>query len=303
MGNKIFLSAIFFFIVVFLLAMYWFFPFGEVSFETRVEHSNFNLNASNSGEMQFYENLRYPSSKISYKIEDCPLNKKGDMEEAFLLLEEKTILDFYPVNSNPEISVFCDSHNRIEGGMFIAGEGGPSNITQTDNFNVIKNGMILLIRPSECENPNVALHELIHALGFTHSENPNNIMYNISNCKQTLGEDIPQMINLLYGYPSQPDLSFENSSASMKGKYLDVTISVRNNGLIDSPPAKIIVYADESIVQETTLDSLEVGSGKIITLTNIWVKQISVSKIKFVINASFEELDKSDNTLVLEIKK
>jgi len=187
--------------------------------------------------------------------------------------------------------------------MFIAGEGGPSNITQTDNFNVIKNGMILLIRPSECENPNVALHELIHALGFTHSENPNNIMYNISNCKQTLGEDIPQMINLLYGYPSQPDLSFENSSASMKGKYLDVTISVRNNGLIDSPPAKIIVYADESIVQETTLDSLEVGSGKIITLTNIWVKQISVSKIKFVINASFEELDKSDNTLVLEIKK
>ena len=141
MGNKIFLSAIFFFIVVFLLAMYWFFPFGEVSFETRVEHSNFNLNASNSGEMQFYENLRYPSSKISYKIEDCPLNKKGDMEEAFLLLEEKTILDFYPVNSNPEISVFCDSHNRIEGGMFIAGGGGPSNITQTDNFNVIKNGI------------------------------------------------------------------------------------------------------------------------------------------------------------------
>ena len=59
-------------------------------------------------------------------------------------------------------------------GLFIAGEGGPSNITKSGDFSVITHGSILLIKESKCERPNIAIHELLHALGFDHSENPNN---------------------------------------------------------------------------------------------------------------------------------
>jgi len=73
--------------------------------------------------------MRYPNSKISYKIYDCPLQKKDNMKRAFEMISNKTILDFYSINSNEEISVTCDSKNKIEEGLFIAGEGGPTNMS------------------------------------------------------------------------------------------------------------------------------------------------------------------------------
>ena len=302
MRVNFFLGFLFILLSFGLLAFYWFFPFGVHEFEIHgPKHSNFSLNGTEG--MQFYDNMRYPSSRISYRIDECTLQKKQDMEMAFEILSNKTILGFYPVNSEEEISVTCNSKNKIESGMFIAGEGGPVNITKTDNFNVILNGKILLIRSSECATPNIGLHELLHALGFNHSSNPNNIMYSISNCEQTLGEDVFILINKLYSYPSEPDLSFENVSAVMNGRYLDVNFSVRNNGLKKSEEAKIIIYADGSDVKEVELSSLEVGYGRAITIQNIWVKKMSVNELEFFIETSFKELEKEKNKIILKIKK
>jgi len=295
MGLKIFLSFMF---CVGILAVYWFIPFGTIEFGTK--SNDFNL-INQSGDMQFYQNMRYSDSKISYRIFDCPLQKKNDMEEAFRMISDLSILDFYPINSNEEISVTCDSKNKLEGGLFIAGEGGPENITKGDKFNVILKGKILLIRDSNCENPNIALHELLHALGFNHSENSNNIMYPISKCKQTIGEEIFILLNELYSIPSQSDLTLENVSASMRGKYLDVNMSIKNNGLRDSEESKISIYADESFVKEIKLDALEIGYGRIISLNNLWIGQINVNKLDFVIDYNLPELEKNNNRISLEV--
>ncbi|MBI4116340.1 matrixin family metalloprotease [Candidatus Pacearchaeota archaeon] len=303
MGWKILLGFAFFLFAVSSIFVYWFVPSEGIEFAANPEFKgNYNFSVGN-GEMQFYKNMRYPSSEISYKISDCPLQKKKDMEDAFEILQSMTILRFYPVPEGEEISVHCEEKIKVEENFFVAGEGGPVNITRTENFNVISHGAILLLRDSDCERPNIAIHELLHALGFDHSENPKNIMHNISRCNQIIGDDIPDSINKVYSVKRNPDLSFENASASLKGRYLDVNLTIRNNGLEDSNAGKLEIYADGEKVKESDIKPLKIGYGYSITFGNIYVPKISVSELRIIINSSFEELDRKNNEIMLSVKQ
>jgi len=300
---KAVISFIFTLVVVSLLILYWFIPLGTIDYSPSPSHSNFSLNDGGNGSMQFYQNMRYPDSRISYGIDNCPLNKIDEMQRAFETVSDQTVLNFYPVGSNPEISVTCDSKTKIEGGLFIAGEGGPANITRLDNFNVIHKGTILLLRESKCENPNIGTHELLHALGFDHSGNPNNVMYSVSKCGQTIGQDTINLLDYLYSFPSQPDLIFEDVSASMRGRYLDLNMTVRNHGLKDSEEAEILIYADDKLIKEIELETLKIGHGRILIFTNLFTLKRNIDELRFFINYDFQELDKGNNQIVLEIKK
>ena len=302
MGWKIFLSFVFFLIVIFLLVFYWLFPLNSFEFGMKNRNSNFSIGAL-SGDMQFYSNMRYPAQKISYKIYGCPLQKKDDVKRAFDTLSNKTILYFYPIYNDEEISVRCDSKTRIESSVFIAGEGGPTNITKTDKFSVIHNGEILLIKESQCENPNIAIHEILHALGFKHSNNPDNIMYNFSRCSQTIGDDMISIINKIYSYPSYADINLEDVSAVMHGLYLDVNLTAMNEGLNNSGNAKIKIYADDKMIKELDLTPIGIGYGRVISLYNIFIKKLSVDELKIVAETDFSELDKTNNEVLLQIQK
>ena len=298
-------SSIFTVFVIILLISYWFFPFNTIEFYADFSDSNnfnFTLNSSETNDMQFYKNMRYQNSEISYRIYNCPLYKENEIEQAFSTLSNLTILNFYPISYDEEISATCESRGKTRGGLFIAGEGGPIKITSTQNFNVIFQGELLLIKESKCENPNIGLHEILHTLGFNHSSNPKNIMYNISKCGQIVGEDIINKINELYSVKSYSDLSFENVSAVMNGKYLDINLSIRNHGLKDSETAKLIIYADEKFIKEIELNPIKIGYGLTISLENILVLKINVNELKFLIESDFDELNKNNNKIKLEIK-
>jgi predicted Zn-dependent protease len=303
-GGIVFLTVVTV-LVICLLVVYFFVPLNTSEFAPVdiLSDSEQSFDFGNSS-LQFYQNMRYQSERISYRIYDeCTLKKKNDMEEAFRIISNITVLEFYPVVYGEEISITCSDENIFFGDAFVGGEGGVTNVTVVDDFHVIFNGEILLIRDSQCPNPNIAIHELLHALGFDHSENPNNIMYETSSCSQSIGDEIPHLINELYVVDSKPDLSFENVTASLSGRYLNVNLSLRNNGFKDALASKIIISIDGKPVNELDVSPLEVGYGSKLTLSNLWINQITVEEIEFFISADFEEIDKSNNVYVLLMKK
>ncbi|MEK6918327.1 MAG: matrixin family metalloprotease [Nanoarchaeota archaeon] len=303
MGWKITLGLIFVILTFFLLFFYWFFPLSSTEFTPQPKSSGQSFQLGQIKSLQFYENMRYPESTISYNIGDCTIAKRDEAIRALNLLQEKTILRFYPVAANEEISITCDSRTKIEGGFFIAGEGGPTNITKAGEFNVISKGTVLLIRESQCKNPNVGVHEILHALGFNHTANPDDIMYPISSCSQEIQNYTIDLINSIYSIPPYPDLVFENVSAIMKGKYLDANMSIRNDGFEESSGAIVQIYADDSLIKEVNLDSLDIGHGIVISLRNIWIGQFNTYQLRFFVKTNFDELKKDNNEVILKIKK
>jgi hypothetical protein len=301
MGVKTFFTFLFVLLMISSLTVYYFVPIGITDFNSEY-NPNFNVDLYLPSKMQFYPNMRFPDKSISYDIDSsCNLEKRKETKQAFEILQEKTILEFYQTIQDPEIMITCDENERIEEGAFIAGEGGPTKIIGIGELNVITKGKVLLIRSSKCIWPNIAIHEILHVLGFDHSPNPNNVMYNFTDCSQTIGNDTIQLINELYSIPGYSDPTLKNVSARMRGKYLDLNFSVRNNGFVETIPFEVLVNIDDKVIKTFEIDSLKLGEGVSFKARNIWYgSEFDMMNITLVYNDN--ELLKENNYAILKIK-
>lgn len=255
---------------------------------------------------QFYPNMRFEDKKISYYIESaCSDIKRKDIESALNILSQKTILTFYESNNNPEINFLCSeiAPTPEQEGHFVAGEGGPTEIINDSVYSVILASKVSLYRSETCNEPQIALHEILHALGFDHNSNPGSIMYPITDCKQKLDDYITNEINTIYLVPSEPDLTIESANATESGRYIDFRVGMSNIGLKDVQNSTLSVLANNQVIRDFDMGSLEIGTMKFLNVSNLRGPS-DTSTISFIIKPTPDEpeINEMNNRVDLSVK-
>lgn len=298
------------FIMVFVLLgitiyFLWYNLPGEVE-----EFNRYNLNeyeSLSSKILQFYPNMRYADRVITYSLDSvCNEKKKTDFENAAKILEQKTALDFSK-SGNPgdaQIKVYC-SNNAPEPEQkdhFIAGEGGPTEIINASRYAVMFAGQISLYREETCDEPKIAIHELLHALGFDHNKNENSIMYPVTDCAQEIDQGIIDEINRLYTEPSFADLLIENINANKSGRYLNFNIIMANYGLKNVYNSSLDIEADGAVIKIFSLGDFDIGTKRSLSVTDLKIPR-DASEIAFEIKTKDPEINKDNNRAKIGIVK
>jgi len=255
----------------------------------------------------FAEKLRFNHNRISYFIEDdCLGARKDAMVEAFALFaKEMKIVSFYEVAADADIDVGCsDDYIPLGEHLFAAGEGGPSRIINTSGFKTIEKGKISLYTEPRCDYPVVEIHELCHVFGFDHSLDPNNIMYNISNCEQKISDDMVTLINDLYSIEALADAVLSDVRAVKRGKYLDFNVTVLNEGLIGIDETDLAIVVGDRVVQVMEMGEIGIGYGRTLKATNIKLPSSGIDSIDFVVDRDDDvrELNEGNNAVTMAIE-
>ncbi len=266
----------------------------------------------NGKSAQFYPNMRYGSKNISYRLEStCPPSRWTDTQRAFEILSQKTILQFYyskDASEKPDITIQCSEivpseieYQRIKG-HFIAGEGGPTEILVNASAygTIILGGNISLYKDERCGEPQIAIHEILHALGFDHNNNSDSILYPISSCTEEIDQDIVDELNRIYSIEPDPDLRIDRIEANKTGRYLNFVINVSNRGLANAKEAYLNVYSGGELAYNYTLGGVEVGEMHKLQVQNVRVSSDSES-IVFQISLGKDEMDMNEANNRVEI--
>lgn len=275
---------------------------------------NLNITGMSSyvSSLQFYPNMRFNHNNLTFMIEDnCNTEKRENMALSFGKLEQETnnLITFYQTEHNPDILVTCNETYILKptGDFFIAGEGGPERAVKSGIYYVIESGTVILYYTPEkdCMNYNVELHELLHVLGFIHSDNKYSIMYNVSECYQVLTKDITDELIRLYSIPNYPDVSIGNITAIKHGTYLDFEINVKNAGFEKAENIVLGISSKEKEIASFDLEDLEYGEGKILTVENIRIpfSLLSLEQITFSLSIDSKELDYRNNNITMTISE
>lgn len=253
-----------------------------------------------SGNLQYAANMRYPRPQISYKIDDCPEKKVDDIKEAFNILSNETVLNFNEAYGEEELTISCQPDIYADaqedgGGRVHLGTGGPQ-FHAGEKFSVIIHGEVDLKRNFDCKYPVVELHEILHALGFIHSSDPESIMYADADCVQRIGEELAREIDRLYLEPSLPDLSIESASLKRDGYDRSVlTFKINNLGLVKSKDITLAVYDvnKEKKIEEYNIEGIDINEhrGGRITFP------FTASVLRLEIVSDFDELEKENNIM------
>ena len=251
----------------------------------------------------FGENLRFNHNLISYSIDEgCDSERRGDMRSAFNIFSSKVkIVSFYEVEADGDIMIGCSNEFiELSDRLFAAGEGGPSRIINTSGFKLIEEGKVILYNGRDCDYPFVALHGVVHVVGFDHSADPNNIMFNVSDCGQRMSDDMIELMVQLYSIEALADARISNLDAVLHGAYLDFNISVLNEGLVDIDGFDLDIVADGDVVESLDLGRLEVGFGRTLKVQNMRVGW-GVEEVGFVLDPSdnVRELNEGNNAVIL----
>ncbi len=264
--------------------------------------SKFFSNASVKNTYQFYPYMRYKNKEITFSLDNnCDSKKRDSIYESLSIISENTILQFKRNDKKPEINILCSEINPLpeQKNYFVAGEGGPTEIINTSNYYVILAGKVSLYRDEVCKKPNVAIHEILHSLGFDHINNPKSIMYPVTECKQEIDQIIIDEINQLYSQNNYPDLNILEAQANKSGPYLSFSVTISNEGLEDAQNVSLLISANNKEIKAFNLDKIDIGVKKFFMVKNLRIPRDSKFLSIEVNSSSSIELSDENNKVQL----
>ncbi|MEK6818923.1 MAG: M12 family metallopeptidase [Nanoarchaeota archaeon] len=295
------LFSLFAFLLSSLYLLWLNLPQETIEFKSYNAEITENLSLKSS---QFYPRMRYRNSEISYNLaENCSLKKQKDLEEAVRTLEQKTILQFYK-SDEPEIIITCSNiqPKDDERNFFIAGEGGPTLVINATKYSVILEGKISLYRAENCETPQVAIHELLHSLGFDHNNNKKSIMYPVTDCEQEIDEYIIEEIKELYSENSEPDLVIEKVEANKTGSYVNLEVSMSNQGLQDIKNSSLKIIIKNDLIKNFDVGSFDIGSKRTLNIKNLKIPK-ETTEITIITKTEKIETNEENNVAKIHLSQ
>lgn len=232
--------------------------------------------------------------------------KISEVKYVFSTLEDKTSLSFVS-SPSPELEISCSDVQRSSAnkGYFIAGEGGPTEVINTTLYGVILSAKVSFFREDKCEEPKVAMHEILHALGFDHNNNPGSILYPTLDCAQELDESIIEDLNTIYSVDSKPDLKITSVEASVSGRYLNFELEAINQGLVDAENVYLEVYSDNKLIKSFDLNDINIGIRKTLSVGNLSTGFFSrgIDELTFVLDPKndLDEIFEDNNQISLRV--
>lgn len=216
--------------------------------------------------LMIYENLRFRSRNISYSINSsCSENQRQSIRNGFDIMSNKTVLIFYELPQEAQISVNCNTNNPLEQ----LGEGGPNYIINATSYNVILNGNINLYGEEKCAAPITFLHELLHVFGFIHQNDNSSILYPTSSCSSNIPDSIINKINLIYFEEELPEILIKRIGPISSGSYFNFDIQLFNTVQRNFKSIYLALYKQGIKIDEYELKSLDSGQSKIVKIENI----------------------------------
>jgi len=256
--------------------------------------------------IQFESNMRFNHNSISFFMgQDCDDKKHVRMMKAFsqVMIETDNLITFKPADKiSADITIICSEENfETEKNVFISGEGGPTEYFNLSFYPLIRKAKIILAKDSSCDEPITELHELLHVFGFDHINKAEFILYPYIECKQKINPELISEIKRIYSIEPKAELYFTNVTAVKTGSYLNFSVQVRNEGLLNAEAVSLEVYANNKKIDTFDLKNIEIGIGQKFYVTNLKLPSSNVDRVIIKIIYSGTEYKKDNNEVELSV--
>lgn len=127
-------------------------------------------------------------------------------------------------------------------------------------------------------------------------------MFPYAMCEARLDSGIAEVLKQIYSVEPATELYFVNASAKAFNGYLNISVAITNQGLLNAEKFNLDLYADGNKLEPVEIDPIEVGQTSMLKVSNIKLPRKAISLLEMDINYLEKEFDKANNKISIRLE-